>query len=127
MSEISEQLREFHTAFKLHMQDELGLDDVPDDLLWLRFKLLAEEVNEYAEAALDRDLVKIADALADIVYVAYGTALTVGINLDKVIAEIHRSNMTKLDENGQALLRADGKVLKSHLYERPNIKAALGV
>jgi predicted HAD superfamily Cof-like phosphohydrolase len=72
-------------------------------------------------------LIGIADALADIVYVVYGAALTYGIDLDAVLREVHRSNMSKLDSDGKPVLRADGKVLKSDRYVRPDIAAALGL
>ena len=71
------------------------------------------------------DLVGIADALADIVYVAYGTALTYGIDLDAVLHEVHRSNMSKLGSDGKPLIREDGKVLKSERYFPPDIESVL--
>jgi hypothetical protein len=71
------------------------------------------------------DLQGIAQELADVVYVAYGTALTYGIPLDAVLAEVHRANMSKLDADGKPLLRDDGKVLKSELYRAPDVAAVL--
>lgn len=102
-----------------------GLADVPDELVQLRIALLEEEVAEFARAARARDLVGIADALADIAYVTYGAAVTFGIDLDAVVAEVHRSNMSKLDQDGRPVLRADGKVLKSSRYSPPEIAAVL--
>jgi predicted HAD superfamily Cof-like phosphohydrolase len=67
----------------------------------------------------------VAHELADVVYVAYGTALVHGIDLDEVIAEIHRSNMTKLGPDGQVARRADGKVLKGDHYRAPDVSAVL--
>ena len=72
-----------------------------------------------------RDLVGMADALADIVYVAYGTAISFGLDLDMLLDEVHRSNMSKLDERGRPIMRDDGKVLKSPRYEPPRIEATL--
>jgi len=95
------------------------------ELAQLRVALLKEEVDELAEATTQRDIIEIADALADIVYVAYGAAVNYGIDLDAVLTEVHRSNMSKLDENGFPVLRADGKVGKSSLFEPPNIAAVL--
>ena len=76
-------------------------------------------------ASQKEDLVAIADALADIVYVIYGTALTYGIDLDSVLREVHRSNMSKLGGDGKPLLRGDGKVIKSERYFPPDISSVL--
>lgn len=87
-----------------------------DGLAGLRVALLEEEVGEFVAASQRSDLVGIADALADIVYVVYGTALTYGIDLNAVLREVHRSNMSKLGQDGKPMLRDDGKVIKSELY-----------
>jgi predicted HAD superfamily Cof-like phosphohydrolase len=87
--------------------------------------LLSEEVGELRDATATRDIVGIADALADIVYVAYGTAVTYGLDLDAVLAEVHRANMSKLDADGRPVLRADGKVLKSARYRPPDVAGVL--
>jgi predicted HAD superfamily Cof-like phosphohydrolase len=91
----------------------------------LRISLLEEEVAELVAAVKARDLIGIADALADITYVVYGTALTYGIDLDSVLGEVHRSNMSKLGHDGNPIIRADGKVLKSERYSPPNVAAVL--
>jgi predicted HAD superfamily Cof-like phosphohydrolase len=114
----------FHSAFGLPFHN-LPTIDVPADLGALRVRLLAEEVDEFAHAVAARDLVGIADALADVVYVAFGSAVTYGIDLDAVFAEVHRSNMSKLDARGRPVLRADGKVLKSSRYTPPDIAGVL--
>lgn len=93
----------------------------------MRERLLLEEVLEYCHANEERDLVGIADGLADIVYVAFGTALAHGIDLQRVLEEVHRSNMSKLGEDGQPLLREDGKVLKGPNYSPPNIASVLRI
>ena len=116
---------DFHVAFGLPWAAMPGLADVPDELVQLRIALLEEEVAEFARAARARDLVGIADALADIAYVTYGAAVTFGIDLNAVVAEVHRSNMSKLDQDGRPVLRADGKVLKSSRYSPPEIAALL--
>jgi predicted HAD superfamily Cof-like phosphohydrolase len=114
----------FHAAFDLPRQP-LPCVNVSAELAQLRVDLLVEEVGEFADATRDQDIVAMADALGDIVYVAYGAAITYGIDLDAVLAEIHRSNMSKLDANGRPVLRADGKVLKSSRYRRPDVKSVL--
>jgi predicted HAD superfamily Cof-like phosphohydrolase len=88
--------------------------------------LLDEELGELQEAIDACSVVDIADALGDLVYVLYGTALTFGINLDAVVAEIHRSNMSKLGSDNRPVMRSDGKVLKGRNYSPPDIAAALG-
>lgn len=118
------QVLEFHRAFALP-REPLPTAPVGDVLAQLRVALLREETEEFAVATDKHDLVAIADALADVVYVAYGAAVTYGIDLDAVISEVHRSNMSKLDEDGRPVLRDDGKVLKSHRYRPPQIGAVL--
>lgn len=115
---------EFHTSFGLpcHTTPQGQIDP---GLARLRIDLLKEEVTEFEQAAVSGDIVAVADALGDIAYVLYGTALTYGINLDEVISEIHRSNMTKLGPDGKPILREDGKVLKSEGYSRPNLRQVL--
>lgn len=115
-----QQVHEFHTVFG-RPTNPLPTVDVAEELVHLRTDLLLEEVQEFVEASQARDLVGIADALADIAYIVYGTAVTYGIDLDPLISEVHRSNMSKLDENGHPILRADGKVLKSSLYTPPSL------
>ena len=87
----------------------------------LRMKLLEEEYHEYRYAERGNDLVKVADALADMLYIIGGTALEYGIPLDKIFLEVHRSNMTKLDENGQPVIREDGKIMKGPAYTKPDV------
>lgn len=114
----------FHQAFGLPRAGRPTID-IPADLAKLRVDLLVEEVGEFADATGARDIVGIADALADIVYVAYGAAVTYGIDLDAALREVHRSNMSKLDERGKPVYREDGKVLKSARYTPPDISRVL--
>ena len=93
----------------------------------LRVALLEEEVSEFVAASGNGDLIGIADALADIVYVIYGTAVTYGIDLDSVLREVHRANMSKLASDGRPVLRDDGKVLKSERYFPPDIASVLSL
>lgn len=120
-----EMVTEFHRAVDAPIRAELSR--WYDKHAFTRVEMLREEVREYRDALEACDIVEIADALADIVYVAYGGALEHGIDLDAVLAEVHRSNMTKVRPDGSVLKRADGKVLKPRTYEPPNIARVLGL
>ena len=115
---------DFHRSFGLPIASAPTLD-VPLALLELRHKLLIEELRELVDAIDADDVVAVADALGDMVYVLYGTAATFGINLDAVVAAIHKSNMSKLGSDGRPLMRSDGKVLKGPNYHPPAIREAL--
>jgi len=123
--DIAFAVAEFHRAFNLPMQ-RTPSTKIDQSLARLRIALLEEEVSEFAVASEKRDLIGIADALADIVYVVYGTALTYGIDLDSAVREVHRSNMSKLGSDGKPLIRDDGKVLKSELYFPPDLESVVG-
>lgn len=120
LGEVLARVLDFHEAFDLP-REPLPTGHVADTLAQLRVRLLREEVEEFADATERRDLAAIADALADVVYVAYGSAITYGLDLDAVVREVHRSNMSKLDACGGPVLREDGKVLKSERYRPPNV------
>jgi predicted HAD superfamily Cof-like phosphohydrolase len=124
LGEVLARVLDFHEAFGLP-REPLPTAHVGDSLAQLRVRLLREEVEEFAEATETRDLVAIADALADVVYVAYGSAVTYGIDLDAVVREVHRSNMSKLGADGRPVLREDGKVLKSERYRPPNVASVM--
>ncbi|MDG1056316.1 MAG: nucleoside triphosphate pyrophosphohydrolase family protein, partial [Flavobacteriaceae bacterium] len=93
----------------------------------LRFDLMKEENEEYLEAAQNNDLVEVADALGDMLYILCGTIIEHGLQhkIEAVFEEIQRSNMSKLGEDGQPIYRADGKVLKGQNYFKPNIASIL--
>lgn len=112
----------FHETFKIGNANEPTLIDERD--YTLRYNLIKEENDEYLEACKNGDLVEIADALGDQLYILFGTILKHGLQhkIEEVFDEIQRSNMSKLDENGQPIYREDGKILKSNLYFRPNIR-----
>jgi predicted HAD superfamily Cof-like phosphohydrolase len=116
----------FHTAFGLgisqHPRPSLG----PEKNL-LRFNLMDEENREYLEAANRGDLVEVADALGDMLYILCGTILEHGMQyrIEEVFEEIQRSNMSKLGADGKPVYREDGKVLKGPNYFKPNIRAVL--
>ncbi len=125
LSDVAAAVGAFHAAFNLPRRRTPSLADVPDELAQLRLALLREEVEELAVALQRGDLVALADALADVVYVAYGTAITYGIDLDAVLGEVHRANMSKLGPDGRPVLRGDGKVLKSPWYLPPDVRGVL--
>ncbi|MGW4287291.1 pyrophosphohydrolase domain-containing protein [Streptomyces sp. NPDC004673] len=116
-------VNEFHRAFGLDARTiptEIGAE-----LAAHRGELLAEEAAEVAEVSVTGPLDHLAQELADVVYVAYGTALVHGIDLDEVIAEIHRANMSKVGPDGEIARREDGKVLKGDHYRAPDVSAVL--
>jgi predicted HAD superfamily Cof-like phosphohydrolase len=96
-----------------------------DERMKLRLDLIKEEYEELEEAVATRDVVEMADALGDIIYVVCGFAVELGIDLKAVVNEIHASNFTKLAEDGSVIKREDGKVLKGPNYLPPNIRAVL--
>lgn len=99
---------------------------VPDQATQvLRMALIEEELTELRQGYINGDLVEIADAVADLLYVVYGAAVECGFDADAVFEEVHDSNMTKIPEDGQVLRREDGKTLKPPGYRPPDIKAAL--
>ena len=116
----------FHTAFKLNVQNKPTVH-ISNERKQLRFELMKEENEEYLEAALNNDLVEVADALGDMLYILCGTIIEHGMQdkIEEVFNEIQRSNMSKLDINGKPIYREDGKVLKGPNYFKPQIKAIL--
>jgi len=115
-----EMVREFMLKFgqEVKTSPELPSKEVQQ----LRLELIAEELNELWDALEDNDIVEVADALTDILYVTYGAGLAFGIDLDKCFAEVQRSNMTKLGADGNPIYREDGKTIKGPNYEPPNLK-----
>ena len=92
----------------------------------LRLELIQEELDELSDAVADRDMIQIADALTDLLYVVYGAGHSFGIDLDECFEEVHRSNMSKLGENGRPIHREDGKVMKGPGYFEPDLEGILG-
>ncbi len=119
-------VREFHDSFGIsnNEQMETSLDKSDYEL---RYRLLKEELDEYHEACKEGDIVEIADALGDQLYIIFGTLLKHGLQdkIEEVFDEIQRSNMSKLGADGKPIYREDGKVLKGPNYFRPNIKKIL--
>ena len=87
----------------------------------LRLDLIREELDELNEAMKNKDLLEVADALTDILYVTYGAGHAFGINLDKCFDEVQNSNMSKLDDNGKPIYNESGKVMKGPNYFKPNL------
>tara|TARA_B110001452_G_scaffold239787_1_gene220993 strand:+ start:434 stop:808 length:375 start_codon:yes stop_codon:yes gene_type:complete len=91
----------------------------------LRINLIEEELNELKQAIDDKNLVEVADALTDILYVTYGAGHAFGINLDKCFSEVQNSNMSKLDKNQKPIYNELGKVMKGPNYCKPNLKKVI--
>ena len=126
MKENIKAVHAFHSAFGL------GIKNSPTANLGnpknkLRYDLMKEENEEYLEAANANDLIEVADALGDMLYILCGTIIEHGMQhkIDEVFNEIQRSNMSKLGKNGKPIYREDGKVLKGPNYFKPNIGAIL--
>ncbi len=119
-------VRDFHDAFKLPVRHSPSTD-LPISEIELRYNLMKEENEEYLEAAKSGDIVEIADALGDMLYILCGTINAHGLQskMAAVFEEIQRSNMSKLDDNGQPIYREDGKVMKSSNYFKPDIASIL--
>ena len=116
-----EKVAEFMTTFGQDVIKQPKLTNVSE----LRYDLIREELLELREALDEKDIVGVADALTDILYVTYGAGHAFGINLDKCFAEVQRSNMSKLGEDGRPIYREDGKVLKGPKYSSPDLKSII--
>ena len=114
---------DFMEVFGQEVKDEPALPDW--DTCALRLDLITEEVKELEVALANEDLTDIADALTDILYVVYGAGHAFGIDLDACFQEVHRSNMSKLGQDGKPVYREDGKVLKGPDYFDPDLASIL--
>jgi predicted HAD superfamily Cof-like phosphohydrolase len=125
-NEIISAVETFHDSFGIQNHYELKSDLTAKEVQ-LRFDLMKEENEEYLEAANNGDIVEIADALGDQLYILCGTILRHGLQdkIEEVFEEIQRSNMSKLDADGKPIYREDGKVLKSDRYFKPDIASIL--
>lgn len=126
MKKQLEAVKEFHSAFGL------GSSETPKGCLgesvnMLRFNLMKEENEEYLEAVQNNDIVEIADALGDMLYILCGTIIEHGLQykIEEVFDEIQRSNMSKLGQDGKPIYREDGKVMKGPNYFKPNFEEIL--
>lgn len=114
-------VKEFHTAFKIG-HSETPIADLGETKKHLRYNLMKEENEEYLEAVQNNDLIEIADALGDMMYILCGTIIEHGLQdkIEAVFDEIQRSNMSKLGDDGQPIYREDGKVMKGPNYFKPD-------
>lgn len=119
-------VKEFHISFGLGYSETMKADLGARKNL-LRFNLMDEENKEYFQAVKDDDLVEVADALGDMLYILCGTIIEHGMQhkIEEVFSEIQRSNMSKLGADGKPIYREDGKVLKGPNYFKPNIQKIL--
>ena len=119
-------VKEFHTAFGIGYSETMR-GDLGENKNMLRYNLMKEENEEYLEAAQNNDIVEIADALGDMLYILCGTIIEHGLQhkIEAVFDEIQRSNMSKLGEDGNPIYREDGKVMKGPNYFKPNFEEIL--
>jgi predicted HAD superfamily Cof-like phosphohydrolase len=126
IKETIQAVEKFHDSFGIE-NNYLPTSKLSVQEIELRHRLMQEENDEYLEAAKNGDLVEVADALGDQLYILCGTILKHGLQnkIEEVFNEIQRSNMSKLDENGKPIYREDGKIMKSSNYFKPNIERIL--
>ena len=115
-----EDVKEFMKTFGQIVRTKPQFPD--DKTMKLRYDLIKEELSELKEAMESKDLVEIADALSDILYVTYGAGCAYGIDLDKCFKEVQRANMSKLGKDGKPIYNEKGKVMKGPNYSAPNLK-----
>ena len=118
-----EKVKEFMTTFGQEVKNKAEFPN--EKIVELRKKLIDEEFNELKVAINENDLIEVADALTDILVVTYGAGVAFGIDLDKCFKEVHRSNMSKLSEDGKPIYNEFGKVMKGPNYFKPNLKQYL--
>ena len=112
-------VKEFMETFGQEVLEKASFPN--EKIVNLRLELIKEELNELEEAINDRDLVKVADALTDILYVTYGAGHAFGIDLDKCFDEVQKSNMSKLGKDGKPIFNEFGKVMKGPDYFKPDL------
>ena len=119
-------VKKFHDAFGIKNLESPN-SNIDKNVYQLRYRLMHEENLEYLEACKNNDLVEIADALGDMMYILCGTILSHGLqdNIEDVFEEIQKSNMSKLGSNGKPIYRKDGKIMKGPGYFKPDIKKVL--
>ena len=126
MKKQIDHVAEFHDVFQIGNESSPKVD-VGSEVYMLRYNLMREENDEYLDACEKGDIVEVADALGDQLYILCGTILKHGLQhkIEEIFDEIQRSNMSKLDINGKPIFREDGKIMKGENYFKPNIKEIL--
>ncbi|MCW4467853.1 nucleoside triphosphate pyrophosphohydrolase family protein [Flavobacterium sp. MFBS3-15] len=126
MKKQLDSVKQFHASFGLGIS-EIPKGDLGDTVNLLRYNLMKEENEEYLEAVQNNDIVEIADALGDMLYILCGTIIEHGLQykIEEVFEEIQRSNMSKLGSDGRPIYREDGKVMKGPDYFKPDFTKIL--
>jgi predicted HAD superfamily Cof-like phosphohydrolase len=114
-----QKVHDFHTIYKCNISNTPGFPNQNEREL--RKNLLMEEYKEYTDAEESNNFVEVCDALADMLYIIYGTAVSYGIPIDEIFQEVHNSNLSKLGEDGKPIYREDGKVQKGPNFFKPDI------
>ena len=115
-----EKVKKFMITYGQEVKESASFPD--ENIIKLRLKLIKEELEELEQALNDKNLLEVADALTDILYVTYGAGHSFGINLDACFEEVQRSNMSKLGEDGKPIYNEYGKVMKGPNFSKPNLK-----
>ena len=115
-----EKVKKFMITYGQEVKESASFPD--ENIIKLRLKLIKEELEELEQALNDKNLLEVADALTDILYVTYGAGHSFGINLDACFEEVQRSNMSKLGEDGKPIYNEYGKVMKGPNLSKPNLK-----
>ena len=115
-----EKVKKFMITYGQEVKESASFPD--ENIIKLRLKLIKEELEELEQALNDKNLLEVADALTDILYVTYGAGHSFGINLDACFDEVQRSNMSKLGEDGKPIYNEYGKVMKGPNFSKPNLK-----
>ena len=118
-----EKVRLFMKTYGQEVKDKAGFSDAKTNKL--RIDLIKEELEELTEAMQDKNLLEVADALTDILYVTYGAGHAFGIDLDKCFEEVQNSNMSKLGDDGKPIYNETGKVMKGPNYFKPDLSKYL--
>jgi|TARA_B110000881_G_C18140689_1_gene301370 predicted HAD superfamily Cof-like phosphohydrolase len=120
-----EKVKNFMKTFGQSVKNKAEFPE--EKVIKLRSDLIKEELAELEEAIKEKDLIEIADALTDILYVTYGAGTAFGIDLDKCFDEVHNSNMSKLGEDGKPIYNEQGKVMKGPKYFKPDLKKLINI
>jgi len=118
-----ENVKNFMRVFGQEIKNKAEFPE--EKVVKLRYELIKEELLELDQAIKEKNLIEVADALADILYVTYGAGTAFGIDLDKCFDEVHNSNMSKLGKDGKPIYNKDGKVMKGPSYYKPDLKKLL--